>query len=240
MDCKKALEEADGDFDKAVEVLRIKGAKSRASAASAEAANGLVAAAEGAMIESRPRPTSSPRTSSSRPWRATSSPTSPTSSATDVESLKRRDIKDGKTVEENIQALAASIGEKLELRRGREAGRQVATLPAPQGVRPAPRRSACSCSSPATTWRRPAARRCRSRPCAAYLNRDDVPAEVVETERRVAEAKAREEGKPEAALRRSSRAASTASSRTTCCSSRPSVQDNKRTVRRCSTRPASR
>ena len=27
MDCKKALDETDGDFDKAVELLRIKGAK---------------------------------------------------------------------------------------------------------------------------------------------------------------------------------------------------------------------
>ena len=35
---------------------------------------------------------------------------------------------------------------------------------------------------------------------ATYLTRDEVPAEIVETERRVAEAKAKEEGKPEAAL----------------------------------------
>ena len=52
MDSKKALEEADGDFDKAVELLRIKGGKKVGKrGASATAANGLVAAAEGAMIE---------------------------------------------------------------------------------------------------------------------------------------------------------------------------------------------
>ena len=45
MDCKKALEEADGDFDKAVEALRIKGAARPPSAAERTAANGLVAAA---------------------------------------------------------------------------------------------------------------------------------------------------------------------------------------------------
>ncbi len=33
-----------------------------------------------------------------------------------------------------------------------------------------------------------------------YLTRDEVPAEVVESERRIAEQTAREEGKPEAAL----------------------------------------
>jgi elongation factor Ts len=34
----------------------------------------------------------------------------------------------------------------------------------------------------------------------SYLSRDDVPADIVENERRIAEATAREEGKPEAAL----------------------------------------
>src|SRR6185437_11764312 len=52
MDSKKALEEADGDFDKALEVLRIKGeAKVEKRGAERTASNGLVAAAEGAMIE---------------------------------------------------------------------------------------------------------------------------------------------------------------------------------------------
>jgi len=44
-------------------------------------------------------------------------------------------------------------------------------------------------------------RPCRSPQCAPrYLAREDVPADIVENERRVLEAKAREEGKPEAAL----------------------------------------
>ena len=43
MDCKKALEEAEGDFDKAVEILRIKGAKDVGKRAGRTAANGLVA-----------------------------------------------------------------------------------------------------------------------------------------------------------------------------------------------------
>src|SRR6202000_2965267 len=52
MDCKKALDEADGDLDKAVEILRVKsGAKVQKRAAERPASNGLVAAAEGAMIE---------------------------------------------------------------------------------------------------------------------------------------------------------------------------------------------
>src|SRR6201982_661597 len=51
MDCKKALEEADGDFDKAVEILRVKGEAKNVKRGDRVASNGLVAAAEGAMIE---------------------------------------------------------------------------------------------------------------------------------------------------------------------------------------------
>src|SRR6476469_6912157 len=51
MDCKKALDESDGDFDKAVEILRIKGAKDIGKRAERTTAEGLVAAAGGALIE---------------------------------------------------------------------------------------------------------------------------------------------------------------------------------------------
>jgi len=47
MDCKKALDETDGDFDKAVELLRIKGAKDVGKRAERTTANGLVAAQAG-------------------------------------------------------------------------------------------------------------------------------------------------------------------------------------------------
>ena len=43
MDCKKALVEADGDIDKAIEALRIKGAASAAKRGDREASEGLVA-----------------------------------------------------------------------------------------------------------------------------------------------------------------------------------------------------
>ena len=51
MDCKKALDETDGDFGKAVELLRVKGAaKAAARAAEREASAGLVAASGNALI----------------------------------------------------------------------------------------------------------------------------------------------------------------------------------------------
>src|ERR1700755_3157728 len=51
MDCKKALEESAGDLDKAVELLRIKGAKDVGKRAGRDTANGLVVAQGGTMIE---------------------------------------------------------------------------------------------------------------------------------------------------------------------------------------------
>ena len=43
MDCKKALAENDGDFDKAVETLRIQGAKDVGKRADRDASEGLIA-----------------------------------------------------------------------------------------------------------------------------------------------------------------------------------------------------
>ena len=51
LDCKNALVASDGDFDKAVEALRIKGAKDVGKRAERATAEGLVAAKDGALIE---------------------------------------------------------------------------------------------------------------------------------------------------------------------------------------------
>ncbi|HTO35107.1 MAG TPA: hypothetical protein VLZ72_02635, partial [Flavobacterium sp.] len=45
MDCKKALTEADGDFDKAIEILRKKGQKVAANRADRDSSEGAVIAA---------------------------------------------------------------------------------------------------------------------------------------------------------------------------------------------------
>src|ERR1044072_2955520 len=51
MDCKKALIESDGDFDKAVEILRVKGAKDVGKRAGRTTANGLVAHSGNVLLE---------------------------------------------------------------------------------------------------------------------------------------------------------------------------------------------
>jgi len=85
LDSKKALDEADGDFDKAVEFLRIKGAKDVGKRAGRTAANGIVAHSGHALLELNcetdfvPRPPTSSRSASSSSSTApgTTSPTRP-------------------------------------------------------------------------------------------------------------------------------------------------------------------
>jgi elongation factor Ts len=65
----------------------------------------------------------------------------------------------------------------------------------------------------------------------AYLVREDVPAETIETEKRVAEAKAREDGKPEAALPRIIEGTVTGFFKSTVLLEQSSVLDSKKTVK---------
>ena len=50
MDCKKALTEADGDYDKAVELLRVKGAKDVGKRLERSTTNGVVVSRDGAAL----------------------------------------------------------------------------------------------------------------------------------------------------------------------------------------------
>src|SRR6476660_7940694 len=118
MDSKKALEEADGNFDKAVEVLRVRGsAKAAKRGAERTAANGLVAAAENAMIELASETDFVAKNEQFQTLAGDIVAHFAGSTATDADTLKGETLKDGKTVDDSIQALAAVIGEKLELRR---------------------------------------------------------------------------------------------------------------------------
>ncbi|HEU5267577.1 MAG TPA: translation elongation factor Ts, partial [Jatrophihabitans sp.] len=113
MDCKRALEEADGEYERAVEVLRVKGeAKAEKRAGDRQAANGLVAAAEGAMIELASETDFVAKNEQFQTLAGDIVAHFAASSATDAESLRAETLRDGKTVEQSIQDLAAVIGEK--------------------------------------------------------------------------------------------------------------------------------
>ena len=201
MDAKKALEGADGDFDKAVEELRIKGAgKAAKRGAERQTSNGLVAAAENAMIELACETDFVAKNEQFQSLAGDIVAHFVSSSATDVASLLAETLADGKTVTENIEALNAVNGEKNELRRAVKLEGKVATylhrkssdLPPQVGVLVAFEGDDVSAARGAAM--QVAALK------AQFLTREDVPSETIENEKRIAEATAREEGKPEAAL----------------------------------------
>ena len=204
MDCKKALDEADGDFDKAVEVLRVKGeAKAAKRGAERDRHQRPGRRRRGRddrarlrdRLRRQERAVPDPGRRHRRARRRQSRPTDVDGAARPRRSSRRQDRRRehrGPGRGHRREARAAPRGQASTAR-----SRPTCTARPPT----CRRRSACWSSSTATTPRPPAAPRCRSPRCGrAYLTRDEVPADVVENERRVAEETAREEGKPEQAL----------------------------------------
>ncbi|HWH01761.1 MAG TPA: translation elongation factor Ts [Pilimelia sp.] len=204
MDCKKALEEAEGDFDKAVEILRIKGAKDVNKRAGRTTANGLVAHSGKALLELNSETDFVAKNDEFVALAQQLVEHGERAGATDAESLLATTLPDGRTVAAAVQDLSAKIGEKLVLNRFAVLDGDVAVylhrkspdLPPQVGV--LVEYTGRSDEAADADARAVAMQIAAMRP--KYLRRDDVPAEVVETERRIAEQTAREEGKPEAAL----------------------------------------
>jgi elongation factor Ts len=202
MDCKNALTDSDGDFDKAVELLRIKGAKDVGKRAERTTANGLVVAAEGVMVELNCETDFVAKNADFQELADLVVLAAAKGRPADVDALNALDA-DGKTVAEAVQQFAAKIGEKLEIRRVVSFNGPVASylhkrspdLPPAVGVLV----EYTGESEAAGEAARGAAMQVAAmRP--RFVNRDDVPADVVAAERRIAEETAREEGKPEQAM----------------------------------------
>ena len=115
MDCKKALDEADGDFEKAVEILRVKGtAKAAARAAEREASAGLVAASGNALISLRAETDFVAKNDAFVNAAQAIAQAADANKVGDAEALKSVSLGD-KTVGEMVEELARTIGEKIEL-----------------------------------------------------------------------------------------------------------------------------
>ncbi|HZG90326.1 MAG TPA: translation elongation factor Ts [Pseudonocardia sp.] len=201
MDCKKALEESDGEFDKAVELLRIKGAKDVGKRAGRDTANGLVAAEGGTMVELNSETDFVAKSADFQALADKILRVAVDEQPADLDALKAASL-DGATVLDAIQSLSARIGEKLELKRyvhidGPVAlylHRRASDLPPAIGALVAyegPDEDAAKGVAMHIAAARP-----------QYRTRDEVPGDVIENERRIAEATAREEGKPEQVLTR--------------------------------------
>jgi elongation factor Ts len=231
MECKKALEEADGDFDKAVELLRISGAaKAAKRGAERTASNGLVAAQGNAMVELLCETDFVAKNDDFQALAGTIAQLAYDNQVADVAALADLPMDDGATVAQAVANLSGIIGEKLELGRVAVLTAPVATymhkrasdLPAQVGV-------LVSYEGSEDAARGVAMQVAAMRP--VYVAREDVPADVVENERRIAEATAREEGKPEAALPKIVEGRLNGFYKDTVLLDQPSVQDSKKTVK---------
>jgi len=206
MDCKNALEEADGDLEGAVELLRVKGAKDVNKRATRTAANGLVAVQlygteAGVLVELNCETDFVANTDLFQQVAADIARAALDGRVNDKPTLMTTEAKPGTTVEQLIESAGASLKEKLELGRfARFEGGYVASylhrtdaaLPPTIGVLVQLDKENAEVASDL------AQQIAAMRPL--YVVREDVPADVVEKERRIAEQITRDEGKPEAAI----------------------------------------
>jgi len=229
MDCKKALEETGGDVDKSVEILRIKGAKDVGKRAERATANGLVIAEDGVMVELNCETDFVAKNADFQELAEKIVVAAKASKSPDVHALKAADL-DGGTVESALQALSAKIGEKLDIRRvavfdGRVSTylhRRSSDLPPAVGV-----------LVEYTGDDQEAARVAAMQVAAMkprYVTREEVPEDIVATERRIAEETAREEGKPEQALPKIIEGRLNGFFKDVVLLEQPSVQESKKTV----------
>ena len=205
MDCKKALEETDGDLDKAVEFLRVKGLKGVTKREGRSATNGLVASAvdgvSGTLIELNCETDFVAKGEAFQTLAATVLAHVVNAKPADVEALLASEIEPGQTVQVFLDSANATLGEKIELRRfaqfhdGYVASYLHKTspdIPAQIGV-------LVELDKENAEVAKDVAQHIAAF-SPSYLTRDEVPTDVVETEKRLAEETSREEGKPEAAL----------------------------------------
>jgi len=204
VDTKKALEEADGDIEKATEILRLKGAKGNAKRADRSTSEGLVAAKENGstatMIELACETDFVAKGDKFIALSEKVLDAVVSAGATTVDEALAAPA-GSQTVAELIGDEAAILGEKVELRRiAVVTGEHFAIylhktskdLPPQVGV------VLGYTGDDAETARSIAQHISFANP--TYLNREDVPADEVENERRIVEEISRNEGKPEAAL----------------------------------------
>ncbi|MFM6980089.1 MAG: translation elongation factor Ts [Micrococcales bacterium] len=204
MDCKNALDEADGNVDKALEVLRLKGLKGVTKREGRTTSNGLIVArvsgGTGYLIELACETDFVAKADKFVALAEKLADAIVAAGAENVEAALAAAV-DGKTVGDVINDEAAVIGEKVELRKVvalKDAAVDAYLHKTSQDLPPQVGVLVAYSGDDAATAHDVAVHIAAFSP--TVLNRDEVDATVVETERRIAEETARNEGKPEAAL----------------------------------------
>ena len=205
LDCKKALDEADGDFQKAIEIIRVKGQKGVTKREGRTTSNGLVLAkAEGnlgVMLELNCETDFVAKGERFQELANELLTHLLSSKLGDQNAFLASKMASGKTVQETIDEGNATLGEKIELRRivvldGSPVAlymhRTNPDLPPQIGV-------LVQLATDALEAGKDVAQHIAAF-APQFVRREDIPAHQIENERRIAENTAREEGKPEASL----------------------------------------
>lgn len=236
MDCKKALDEAGGDFDKAVELLRIKGAKDVGKREARTAANGLVAAHlaatdHGVMLELACETDFVAKTEGFQTLAADVAAFVATGSHDDLDDLLAAEYEAGRTVRELLDEANAAMGEKIEIKRFVRAsdGYVYVYLHKHDPALPPSVGALVQLDAENEEVAKNVAQHIAAM-SPSYLSSDDVPDDVVEAERHIAEEKAVEEGKPAAALPKIVEGRVRAFYKDSCLLDQPWVRDNKKTI----------
>ncbi|MEN9419748.1 MAG: hypothetical protein RI988_3369 [Pseudomonadota bacterium] len=198
MECKKALTEAEGDMGRAEEILRVKLGNKAGKAAARVTAEGVVAAsvsgATGALVEINCETDFVSKNDSFLAFAQACASLVAEHNPADVAALSALPLAQdgfGPTVEDVRKGLIGKIGENMTVRRFRRwaGGGQLAHYL--HGTRIG---VVVEYSGDATAAKDTAMHIAAMKPVA--LSSSDVPAELVERERRVAAEKAAESGKP--------------------------------------------
>ncbi|WP_407549699.1 translation elongation factor Ts [Streptomyces sp. Pv4-95] len=239
MDCKKALDEADGNVDKAVEILRVKGQKGVAKRESRSAENGAVVSliaedkSAGVLLELKCETDFVAKGEKFQAVANTLAAHVAKTEPADLESLLASEIEAGKTVQAYVDEANATLGEKIVLDRFAQftdgfvaayMHRTMPDLPPQVGVLVELDKENAEVAKDIAQHIAAFAPK--------FLSKDDIPADVVENERRVAEATAKEEGKPEAALPKIVEGRVNGFFKENTLLAQPFAKDNKKTVQK--------
>ncbi|MDH3999424.1 MAG: translation elongation factor Ts [Desulfuromonadales bacterium] len=206
MDCKKALSEAGGDMEQAVDFLRKKGLSAAAKKSGRVAAEGMVVAigdgASGALAEINSETDFVAKNDAFQAFTNGVAEVALAKNPADLDALKALDFPgSGRNVGEELTHQVATIGENMNIRR-------FARLQSNSGVTASYVHGAGKIgvlvqldSDKADDPKVAETARMLAMHVAAagpqYLSRDDVPADVIEREKDIMRVKAIESGKPE-------------------------------------------
>ena len=205
LDCKKALDEADGDYNKALDIIRVKGLKGITKREGRLTSNGAVVAKVegnlGVMLELNCETDFVAKGERFVALADELLAHLQNAQSDSLEAFLASTMSNGTTVQATVDEANATMGEKIEVRRiavikdspvGIYLHRTSPDLPPQVGVLVELVKDAAEVGKDIAQHIAAFA--------PQFVNREDVPADLIENERRIAEETAREEGKPEASL----------------------------------------